>query len=177
MNTNQADTKEVKKLVLQFTKEIDEQIIDWGAEDIPQIQELRKRVFFIHAMSDRQVELRCLDHIFKSILPSSVDKNRITEEEYTRWSNIIGGIMDSLTELRYKQKLTHAKKLGAINQEEFNILSSFNTLRNQLAHQGLKDKKMARFAEDSEYLEAIKLTRDVSIFCRQFGFPWIEEYI
>lgn len=169
------EKKKLRKLSISLLSEIDMQITEWDADDSQQIHELRKRVFFVHTMSDRAIDLRVLDCLFKNIQPSNMDYSKIVEQDFSKWSALIGDLIDAMGEMRFRQKLVFAKKLGAIDQELFGKLESFNTLRNILGHPHTEDNRYKKYKELYSYLEALKLTVEVAKFSGEFGFKWFDE--
>lgn len=173
---NYSTNTRIRKLKLKLQHKIDIAIANWGNNDTPEVHELQKRVFFVHAMVDRQLSLHCMDFLFRTITPENVDYGKLTEKDFAKWSTVIGGIMEAMEELKFKQKLVFCKKLGAVNNNLFKTLDDFNRIRNEMAHPSTGEtNKPHKYSSDDTYIQALRITSDAADFCKNFGFPWFDE--
>lgn len=167
--------KETRKRIINLLGKIDTQIIEWDTTDSQNLHELRKRIFLVHAIADRHIDTLALDYLFRTIQPEHIDVSKVTEKDWTGWSDIIGSIIDAMDEMKFKQKLVFTKKLGAIKQDIFLLFDEFNTLRNKLGHPKPGSENLKKYSNDESYLEALELTSKVVNVCSKFGFSWFDE--
>lgn len=159
-------SKEEKIESIKLLASIDQAIAHWEQEVPLEIQELNKRVFVVHTMVESSLSVRILSCLFENILPSSADYKKLTEADFTKWANIIGGIAESTSSMRFYQRLQYANKLGALEPPEYEELIRFNKLRNKLAH--------PKSVKGIDYLDALELTYHAAIIVARADFAWFD---
>jgi len=156
-NNTKDESKDLELQIFDLEKEIDRIILE-GDDDLnEELQNLRRRVLYVHSLAEYKIEVFIGFKIF-SDADYSVEK--WNKEAVNKAIETITNMFIVSRQLTFVKKLELAKDLHVIEDDLYSDLKLLNTLRNTLSH--TKDNKYKEYLSKEMQKEALELSLRVA---------------